>query len=111
MAFTEDDVLCLYFQTKQGTRKIVNLRVNPYVSLVIGHDQHERQTLQYEGAVQLPTEASDLEICKQRFIAKNSPTTADYFEQPGVLFYKITPVWIGFSDYSGSQPLIIELQF
>jgi general stress protein 26 len=110
IAFTEDEQLCLYFQTGKHTRKAVNLKANPHVSFVIGLSLDDVATVQYEGkAVQL-TDAADLEACKQRFISKDSPTTAEYFNHPTAIFFKVTPTWIGCSDYSGSHPEVIEIK-
>lgn len=110
IAFTEDENLCLYFQTGKHTRKAANLKVNPNVSLVIGLSLHDMITVQYEGkAVQL-TKSSDLEACKRRFIAKDSPTTEEYFNHPTAIFFKVTPTWIGCSDYSDSRPEVIEVK-
>lgn len=110
IAFTEDEDLCLYFQTGKHTRKAANLKVNPHVSLVVGLSLDDLMTVQYEGeAVQLINPA-DLERCKQRFIAKDSPTTEEYFNHPTAIFFKVTPTWIGYSDYSGSYPEVIEIK-
>jgi general stress protein 26 len=111
IAFTEDDDLNLYFQTGRHTRKATNLKTNPHVSLVVGLNQHDLITVQYEGiAIQL-TEPADLEALKQRFIAKESPTDEKYFNHPTAIFFKVTPTWIGCSDYSGPKPHVIELMF
>jgi general stress protein 26 len=109
IAFAEDDQLRLYFQTGRHTRKATNLRANPYVSLVIGLQLRDLITVQYEGLAQQLTRPADLEACKQRFVTKDSPTTAEYFNHPTAIFFKITPIWIGYSDYSGALPHVIEL--
>ena len=110
IAFTEDDQLNLYFQTGRHTRKAANLQQNPHVSLVIGLDQQNLVTVQYEGVARQLTTKEQLEACKQRFIAKNSPTTEEYFNHPTAIFFKVTPTWIGCSDYSGEKPEVIELK-
>lgn len=110
IAFTEDDDLCLYFQTGKHTRKAANLAVNPHVSLVIGLSLDDLITVQYEGTAERITTPEGLEACKQRFIAKDSPTTEEYFNHPTAIFFKVTPTWIGCSDYSGEKPDVIELK-
>jgi general stress protein 26 len=110
IAFTEDEQLCLYFQTGKHTRKAANLKVNPHVSFVIGLSLDDRITVQYEGKAAQLTDPVDLEACKQRFMAKDSPTTAEYFNHPTAIFFKVTPTWIGCSDYSGSHPEVIEIK-
>lgn len=110
IAFTEDDNLCLYFQTGKHTRKAQNLKVNPQVSLVFGLTQDEMFTVQYEGRAERLTKPEDLEFCKQQFIAKDSPTTEYYFNHPTAIFFKVTPTWIGCSDYRGQKPVVIEIK-
>jgi len=110
IAFTEDDDLCLYFQTGKHTRKAANLRVNPYVSLVIGLELDDLITVQYEGKAEQLITPEDLEACKQRFIAKDSPTTEEYFNHPSAIFFKVTPTWVGCSDYTGDKPDVIEIK-
>jgi general stress protein 26 len=111
IAFAEDDDLHVYFQTGRHTRKAANLQTNPRVALVIGLNQVDLVTVQYEGVAQQITDAAELEALKQRFIAKNSPTTKEYFNHPTAIFFKVTPTWIGCSDYSGAKPHVIELMF
>lgn len=110
IAFTEDDQLNLYFQTGKHTRKAANLRENPHVSLVIGLNLDDLVTVQYEGVAKQLATQEELEACKQRFIAKDSPTTEEYFNHPTAIFFKVTPTWIGCSDYSGDKPEVIELK-
>jgi general stress protein 26 len=110
IAFTEDDNLCLYFQTGRHTRKAANLKVNPHVSLVIGLTLDDLVTVQYEGVAEQITQEDNLEFCKQRFIRKESPTTEEYFNHPTAIFFKVRPIWIGCSDYSGACPEVIELK-
>lgn len=109
IAFTEDENLCLYFQTGRHTRKAANLKVNPHVSLVFGLSLDDMITVQYEGAAKQLVTKEELEECKQRFVAKDSPTTKEYFNHPTAIFFKITPTWIGCSDYRGGRPEVIEL--
>ena len=110
IAFAEDEDLCLYFQTGVHTRKAANLAENPCVSVVIGLSQAELITVQYEGRAQRITSQDDLEVCKRRFVAKNSPTTEEYFNHPSAIFFKVVPVWIGCSDYRGKRPAVIEIK-
>ncbi|HTH71951.1 MAG TPA: pyridoxamine 5'-phosphate oxidase family protein [Candidatus Pristimantibacillus sp.] len=110
IAYAEDDELCLYFQTGVHTRKAANLKRNPAVSLVIGLSLETLITLQYEGRAEQIVDPAGLEACKQRFIAKDSPTTEEYFNHPTAIFFKVVPTWIGCSDYSGKTPEVIELK-
>ena len=109
IAFTEDDDLCLYFQTGKHTRKAHNLAANPHVSLVFGLALDDMVTVQYEGTAKQLTTQEEMEQCKRQFVAKDSPTTEAYFNHPTAIFFKVTPTWIGCSDYSGKKPKVIEL--
>jgi general stress protein 26 len=110
IAFAEDEELCLYFQTGRHTRKAANLAANPHTSLVIGLSHNDLITVQYEGTTEQITNKDELEQCKERFITRNSPTTEKYFNHPTAIFFKVTPTWIGFSDYSGKKPVVIEIK-
>lgn len=110
IAFTEDENLCLYFQTGRHTRKALNLQTNPHVSLVIGLSEKTLITVQYEGVARQLSQQDELEACKQRFTQKDSPTTEEYFNHPTAIFFKVNPTWIGCSDYSGDRPDVTELK-
>ena len=111
IAFTEDDDLNIYFQTGKHTRKAANLANNPYVSLVIGLSLTDLITVQYEGKAERLVSADDLDFCKQKFVGKDSPTTEEYFNHPTAIFFKVTPTWIGCSDYSGEKPEVVEISW
>jgi hypothetical protein len=115
VAFTQDDALRLFFQTGRHTRKAANLASNPYVSFVINHNVDKAPfptiTVQYQGIARQLTDKEDLKACKQRFIAKGSPTTEKFFNDPSAIFFEVKPIWIGCSDYSLEQPQVIEIDF
>ena len=115
VAFTEDDMLHLYFQTGRHTRKAANLEHNPYVSLVISQtvegEPYPMVTVQYQGVARQLTKPEELEACKQRFIAKDSPTTEKFFEDPSAIFFEVAPIWIGCSDYTCEPPKVIEIGY
>jgi len=108
IAYVQDDALNLYFQTGLRTRKAANLRHNPHVSLVVGLDLQERLTLQYQGVARQLADEQEIAECKQRFLDKNSPTTPGYFDYSDTILFKVTPTWIGCSDYSGERPFVVE---
>jgi len=70
----------------------------------------DKITVQYEGRAELLVQEKDLEKCKQLFIAKNSPTTKKYFNSPSAIFFKVSPTWIGYSDYSDKKPGVFEIK-
>jgi general stress protein 26 len=115
IAFAQDDDLKLYFQTGRHTRKAANLAHNPFVALVISHTlnsaPYPNVTVQYQGRVRQLKSTEDIETCKQRFEAKDSPTTERFFNDPTAIFFEVKPVWIGCSDYSTEPPQVIEIDF
>jgi general stress protein 26 len=110
VAFAEDSNLSLYFQTGVHTRKAVNLRTNQHVSLVIGLTLETLITVQYEGVAQRLSAPDDLDNCRKLFLEKHSPTTEEYFNHPSAIFFRVTPTWIGCSDYSRDSAEVIEIK-
>lgn len=103
VAFAEDNDLNLYFQTRSATRKYANLTNNAKVSIVIGWSLDSLKTLQYEGnAVEVKGSAE----IKDLFINKESPSTVEYLNHSDARFFKVTPTWLRYSDYSIEPPEI-----
>jgi len=113
IAYAEDKRLCLYFQTGQHTRKAHNLTHNSKVALSIGLKEENKMTLQYEGIAQQLGNSQEIKSLKQRFLDKKSPTTIEYLERADAIFFKITPTWIRYSDYSHikNHPTVFECSF
>ena len=111
VAFAENERLELFFQTNKHSRKAANLKINQHMSCVIGLTVSDKGTLQYQGiACQLSEETAILS-CKKLFIAKKSPTAEpQYIDHPDAIFFKLTPSWIGFLDYSESKSTVIEVK-
>lgn len=109
IAFVEDEELNLYFQTSRETRKAKNLELNRNVSFVIGSQENPATTVQYEGAARQLINDDEIAACKQRFLAKASPSTLAHLEKPTTIFFRVTPTWIGYSDYSQGKPNVFEI--
>jgi general stress protein 26 len=110
IAFAEDDELQLYFQTGKHTRKAMNLKANQHVSLVIGLNLTDGMTVQYEGVANQILDQHEMQLCESRFMAKGSPTTEKHFNRPTTIYFKVSPTWIGCSDYSDATPDVIEIK-
>jgi pyridoxine/pyridoxamine 5'-phosphate oxidase len=95
----------LIFDTLASTRKCANLRRDPRVAFVIGWD--EERTVQYEGLADEPTGAA-LARCKQLYFARfpDGPTREGW---PGITYFRVRPTWVRFSDFSGPEPVIVEI--
>jgi general stress protein 26 len=101
------DALELVFDTLDSTRKVRNLRRVPNVAFVLGGglDGDER-TIQYEGIADEPT-GDDLERVKAAYFAvwPDGPARASL---PGLVYIRVRPTWIRYSDFNCTPPTIIE---
>jgi hypothetical protein len=94
----------LLFDTVTPSRKHQNLVKNPCVAFVIGWE-HER-TVQYEGIAEIPTAAElpDVQACYfERF-----PDGANRRSWPGLVYWRVRPAWIRYSDFNVNPPIIQE---
>jgi general stress protein 26 len=109
VAFAETEELEIIFQTFDDTRKYNNIKSNPKVAFVIGFGEKEHITVQYEGlAVEL--EGADKEKYKKIFMAKKTPCTEEYLNNRKSRVFKVSPTWIGYSDYTKEEPEILEIK-
>ncbi len=76
------------------SRKNANLKRDPRVALVIGWDKNI--TVQLEGTA-AELSGDELDQCKQVYFAKN-PRAKKWEHEPGIMYFKVTPKWIRFSD-------------
>lgn len=92
--FGETDRLELVFDTYSTSRKYENLKKNKYAAFVIGWD--EDVTVQYEGIAQ-ELRKDDGPVYKKAFFAKN-PEAKRWDKRDGIVYFKVIPVWIRYSD-------------
>jgi len=101
------DAFEIVFDTLGGSRKAQNLRVNRRVALVLGDSYNgDERTIQYEGLADEPTGA-ERERLKEAYFAV-FPDGRDRQNWPGMTYFRVTPVWIRFSDYNVNPPQIVE---
>ena len=105
-AFSETENLELIFGTFYNTRKFPNLLKNPQISFVIGWDDF---TVQYEGVAKL-TEGEEMEMCRKIHLTKN-PSSKKYAFEVEQRFFKVTPQWLRFSDFSVTPEQVFEIEF
>lgn len=108
VGFAVTDALELVFDTLESTRKMLNLRRNPRIALVIGgwSDGDER-TVQYEGIADEPQGAERERITAAYYAAwPDGPSRASW---PGLTYVRVRPTWIRYSDFNQDPPLIVEL--
>jgi general stress protein 26 len=102
------DAFEIVFDTIGGSRKAQNLRVNRRVALVLGnsYDGDER-TIQYEGLADEPVGA-ELERLKAIYFGV-FPDGRDRQHWPGLTYFRVTPVWIRYSNFRTDPPEVVEL--
>ena len=96
IAFTQNDNLEIYFMTFFDSRKYINLQKNASVSFVIGFDYI---TVQYEG-VACELMGTAIQEALKAFSLKDTPCSLDFRKNPRARFFKVTPTWIRYSDYT-----------
>lgn len=107
VGFAVTDQFEIVFDTLDSSRKARNLRQNNRLALVIGgsNDGDER-TVQYEGVADEPSGA-ELERLKQVYYAAY-PDGPSRLSWPGLIYVRVRPTWIRYSNYSVDPPEIIE---
>ena len=100
------DSLEVVFDTLDTTRKCVNLRKNPNVSLVIGWEADE-VSVQYEGIADEP-KGGELHRLKERYFAVY-PDGVERQHWKGLTYFRAKPLWARYSNYKAQpEPIIIE---
>ncbi len=110
VAFAELNTFELIFETYRSTRKYENLLKNDNVAFVVGWDLKRYVTLQYEGKATI-LKGDDIDFYRNIFLKKNTPCTEEFLFHPEVTLFKVSPVWIRYSDYTVQPPKIIDLNF
>jgi hypothetical protein len=101
------DSLEIVFDTLATTRKAENLRRWAHIALVVGGwSRGDERTVQYEGLADEPRGA-DLERVKAAYYAAwpDGPARASW---PGLIYIRVRPTWIRYSDFNQNPPLIVE---
>jgi hypothetical protein len=97
----------LVFVTLATTRKLVNLRRNPRLAFVIGGwAGGDERTIQYEGMADEP-QGDELARVKEAYFAA-WPDGRLRQSWPGLLYVRVRPMWIRYSDFSQRPPFIVE---
>jgi general stress protein 26 len=97
----------IVFDTLASTRKAQNLRQNPKIALVVGGvTAGEDRSAQYEGIADEPSGA-ELERLTRVYYAAY-PDGPSRLSWPGLIYIRVQPTWIRYSDYTVDPPLIVE---
>jgi hypothetical protein len=97
----------ILFDTLASTRKAVNLRQNPRMALVVGGlTAGDERTAQIEGVADEPS-GHELERLKRVYYDVH-PDGPSRLTWTGLIYVRVRPTWIRFSDYNQGPPLIVE---
>lgn len=107
VGFGINDQFEIVFDTLASTRKAQNLRKNPKIALVIsGLVAGDGRTVQYEGIADEPS-GPELEQLKQVYYTAY-PDGPGRLNWPGLIYIRVRPTWIRYSDYNTDPPVIVE---
>jgi general stress protein 26 len=110
VGFIVTDNFELFFDTIESTRKVTNLRQNPTMAFVIGGLANgDERTVQYEGVADEP-KGLELEGLKERYFIR-FPDGRDRQKWPGILYVRVRPRWVRFSNFNTTPPDIVEFAF
>ena len=97
----------LIFDTVKSSRKYDNLVRNSAIAFVIGCTTEI--TVQYEGEAREPTGA-ELQRYKDVYFSK-WPDCREHEKWPGIVYFKVRPRCIRYSDFNPNSQAIIERTF
>jgi general stress protein 26 len=107
VGFAVTDQFEIVFDTVESTRKAQNLRHDPKIALVIGGlVAGDERTVQYEGVADEPSGA-ELDRLKEVYYA-TYPDGPNRLNWPGLIYVRVRPTWIRYSDYNRDPPEIVE---
>jgi len=101
------DAFEIVFDTLDSARKARNLRASPMCAFVLGGwENGDERTVQYEGIADEPT-GDELERIKAVYYAAwpDGPSRQSW---PGLIYVRVRPRWIRYSDFNSDPPTIVE---
>jgi len=110
VGFVVTDEFEIVFDCLSTTRKVANLRRNPHCALVIGGTMSgDERTVQYEGIADEPT-GDELTRRKELYFAR-FPDGRQRQHWPNLIYIRVRPRWLRYSDYNQAPPMIVEFTF
>jgi general stress protein 26 len=107
VGFAVSEEFEIIFDALDSTRKVANLRANPRIALVIGGlNTGDERTVQYEGLADEPS-GSELERLTEVYY-QAYPDGQARRSWPGLIYIRVRPTWIRYSDYNQDPPQITE---
>ena len=109
VGFAITDRFEIIFDTLDSARKVPNLRQNPKLALVIGGLlPGDERTVQYEGIADEPS-GEELERLTKVYYGV-FPDGLSRRSWPGLVYVRVRPTWIRYSDYNVDPPEIVEFR-
>jgi len=113
VGFAVSDDLEIVFDTLGTTRKAVNLRRDPRVSLVVGgwgSGPGEERTVQIDGVADEPR-GVELDRLRAVYFAVY-PDGVERQRWEGITYVRVRPTWVRYSDFVHPEgPRIVEMTF
>jgi hypothetical protein len=107
MGFAISDEFEIIFDTLDFTRKVANLRQNPRIAFVIGGLlPGDERTAPYEGVADEPVGA-ELDRLTEIYY-RVYPDGRARRSWAGLIYVRVRPTWIRYSDYNVDPPKIVE---
>jgi hypothetical protein len=107
VGFAISDTFEIIFDTLDTTRKVANIRRNPKVAFVIGgFSPGDERTAQYEGVADEPG-GVELERLTEIYYGIY-PEGRGRRNWKGLIYIRVRPSWIRYSDYNVDPPQIVE---
>jgi hypothetical protein len=98
----------IVFDTIETTRKAQNLRRDGRIAFVVGSlEPDAAQTVQYEGVADQPTGGERVRLVD--LYLSVFPDGRERQSWPGLTYFRATPSWLRYSDFSADPPEILEL--
>jgi pyridoxine/pyridoxamine 5'-phosphate oxidase len=104
------DRLEIVFDTLESSRKARNLRSNHRIALVVGGlVSGDERTVQYEGIADEPKGAERERIKAEYFDVWPDGRTRESW--PGLVYVRVRPTWVRYSDFNQDPPEVAEFEF
>jgi hypothetical protein len=98
----------LVFDTLDSTRKTRNLAHDARIAVVLGGlVEGEAQTVQYEGLADRPG-GDELRRLQDLYLSV-FPDGRERWSWPGLVYVRVRPTWMRYSDFRTDPPRIVEL--
>ncbi|HTT05781.1 MAG TPA: VOC family protein [Steroidobacteraceae bacterium] len=108
VGFVVTDKMELFFDTFSSTRKARNVAQIPHIAFVVGGQEADERTVQYEGTVDSPAGA-ELEALKDAYFALH-PDALRRSRLPGIRYYRVKPRWVRYTNFNAAPAQIVAFE-